>query len=211
MDKKKPTKLYIFDFDGTLINSPHEHSTIDGVPARERYDQWLIETGQPKRKWLGWWGRPETLIPPIFGQWDEDGELIVPDSLLNHELAQKVREVQEDPEILSVLMTGRHIKMVNKKRKEHVCKTILDAYGLVFDRYYYGTTGQPTINFKITTIQNLLQEFPKIQHVEIWEDRHPHTSEFWNFIKYYKKLGKLNDGKVYQVDGYSHGDMPENM
>lgn len=198
--KNNPTRIHVYDFDGTLVYSPTPDRLIDGVPAIEHYDRWLADNGMPKRKFIGWWGRKETLLPPIFGTWI-DGKLAPPPEDLNVELADIVRDHGQDEESLLLLMTGRHVKMTHTYDgvKQHVCRTILDAYGLKFDRYHY-SIGQSTIKYKIEVIQLYLEEFPGIRYIEIWEDRAPHISEFWNFINCYKKLGKLDEGKVHFVE-----------
>jgi hypothetical protein len=209
----KYTKLLIADFDDTLVYTPSDTDLIEGVPARQYYDMWLADNGMPPRRFQGWWGRKETLLPPIFGKWDENNRLVPPQDRLNHELVKTVKEKQTDPDCISVLMTGRHIGMSHTYHgtKEHICKTILDAYGIYFDRYHYGSTGLPTLQFKLNTIQATLREFPSIRSVEIWEDRHPHTSEFWNFVKYYKRIGKLDEGVVHQIESpEALNNMPAN-
>lgn len=217
-DKKKSEKdanklrsLRVFDFDGTIADSPHPDTPIEGVPALQYYDEWLASNGMPKRKFLGWWGRTETLLPPIFGKWDSEGNLVPPPEWLHEDIAALARDYKADESCLSILMTGRHVGMRHeyKGERQHAVKTITDAYGLSFDRYYYGSTGQPTLTFKLNTIQAILREIPTIRMVEIWEDRHQHTSEFWNFVKYYKRIGKLENGLVHQVEPKeTYDDMP---
>ena len=146
--KKSPTTLAVFDFDGTLVDTPMPDTIVDGITVKQFYDDYLRDSGQPPRKWQGWWGRIETLTPPVFGKWQEN-ELCPPEELLNSSLAEIVKNKFDDESSLCVLMTGRHIKMTNPKKKEHICKTILEAYGLSFDRYYFTSTGEPTIKFKI--------------------------------------------------------------
>lgn len=208
---KNPSKLKIFDHDGTLVFTPSPETLIQELPALEFYDQYLLENHLPKRKFTGYWGRKESILPPIFGKW-EGNDLVFPSACLNKPLADLARQYQDDEDILNVLMTGRHAKMTHVYHdvKEHICKTILDSYQVFFDRYYYLASFQPTITFKINAIQTCLREFPSIRDVEIWEDRHAHTSEFWNFVKYYKKLGKIDSGIVHQVEEQDYNQMPEN-
>jgi hypothetical protein len=210
MVKTNPRKLAVCDFDGTLVFTPSPHTIIDGLPALECYDRWLSENNKPKRKFTGFWGRTETLLPPIFGSWNDQQRLVPPKESLNVELAETISRYTEDPDCLTVLMTGRHVGMKHTYlgKKQHVCQSIADEYGVHFDRYYYGSSGLPTIKFKLNVIDMMLREFASLRDVEVWEDRHPHTSEFWNFIKYYKKQGKLDEGMVHQIENQFE-DMPE--
>lgn len=193
-------RLKIYDFDGTLVFTPGPDTLVNGVPALQVYDEWLVESGQPKRKWQGWWGRTETLMPPIFGVQDHDHGWCLPEELLNDELAALHAEQIQDEENLVVLMTGRHIKMKHPDRKEHVAKCILDGYGLKFEEYHFVSTGMPTLQFKCNTIEHILRENPSIREVEIWEDREAHYSKFWEFVKWLQnKQGRLDGGQVHLV------------
>lgn len=189
-------KMAVFDFDGTLVWSPSPSTLIDNVPAREHYDRWLVVQGLPPRKWQGWWGRKETLMPPIFGKMEED-RLVFPLECLNHDLAALVEAYCKDPEILTVLMTGRHTKMTHPN-KTHVCRAILDSYGLYFGEYHYNTGGE-TLTFKCKTFDNILDRFPSIDDVEIFEDRADHISKFWEWVKLRKREGHISIGNVIQV------------
>jgi hypothetical protein len=196
---KKYTKLFFKDFDGTMVYTPSPDYLYEGLPATAYYDQWLSSRGLPKRKWMGWWGRTETLMPPLFGQVDEQGTWTVPEHLLNKELAALHEEHLADEDALNVLATGRHFKMKHPDTKEHVVKEILDRYGIKFDRYHYVSAGQPTLTFKCMLMESILREFETIRHIEIWEDREQHTSKFWEFIKWLKKQGRIDDGYVHQI------------
>lgn len=191
-------RLKIYDFDGTLVNTPSPEAVIEGWPARDHYDRWLSMNDLPRRKWTGWWGRVETLLPPIFGTM-KDGVWVMPEGVLNEELAALHAEQRDDEENLVVLMTGRHRKMQHPEKKEHVSKVILDHYGLSFDEYHYSYDFTPTLTFKCNTIDKILQDNPSIEDVEIYEDREPHYSKFWEFIKYLKKQGRLTGGKAHLI------------
>lgn len=197
---KKPKRNYrrlkVYDFDGTLVWTPAPEKLYDGVPALTYYDAYLAENGLPARKWHGWWGRKETLQPPLLGEW-RDGVLVAPSELLNEELALVHAEHRANPENLVILLTGRHFKM-RHTCGTHFCELILKSYGLEFDEYYYNTSGEPTIKFKCRTLDALLDKH-KIKDVEVFEDRVPHVSEFWNWIKLRKKEGHLDEGSVVQV------------
>ena len=190
------SKLAVIDFDGTLVHSPHKEATVDGVTVLKVYDRWLREQKLPPRKWTGWWGRKETLLPPIFGRYEGD-RLVYPQESLNQEMAAKVREFHEDPEVLSVLMTGRHNGM--RKDQRHICELILESYGLNFDRYYYLEGFMPTLRWKCGTIDKILDEFPTIQKVVMYEDRPDHVSEFCDFLKLRRREGHIQDFKVERI------------
>lgn len=192
-------RLKVMDFDGTLVNTPGPDSLIEGIPARRFYENWHKSSGSTKKPFVGWWGRVETLLPPIFGRLDEDGNWELPEGVLNEELATLHKQHREDPENLVVLMTGRHRKMQHPTEKEHVSRVILDRLGLFFDEYYYSCDFRPTLTFKCDTIIEVLEANPTIEDVEIWEDREAHYSSFWDFIKYLKKEGSIKGGQAHLV------------
>ncbi len=195
----KPTYLRVFDFDGTLIFTPGPTSTIDNMSIFEYYDKWLTENNLPKRTFNGHWGRIETLTPPIFGEWNGN-QIVPPPNLLNKELCDLVLKYQDQEDSLSVIMTGRHVGMRNpKNKKEHICRSILDIYGLKFDRYIYKKGNKPTSEFKIDVIFDILAEFPSIKNLEIWDDREEHIMEFRKFINYAVRQKLLDHGVVNQV------------
>lgn len=191
------TKLKVYDFDGTLVFTPSPTSLIEGVPALQHYDQWLESQGMPKRKWQGWWGRKETLMPPIFGI-EKDGKYIPPPEALNQEVFDLLQQNRQDDQCLNILLTGRHGKM-KLPSGNHCCRVILDAYGAQFDDYFYNTTGRPTLTFKCHILDTMIQENPTIEDVEIFEDRPDHVSKFWEWIKYRKIQKRIASGSVVQI------------
>lgn len=194
------SKLKFFDFDGTLVFTPGPETLINGVPSLEVYDQHLRENNLPKRAWSGWWGRTETITPPIFGSYSDTGFFRGDQNLLNQELFEIAATHWADPECLNVLATGRHAKMKDPKNpKQHMVKTILDAYGLTFDAYHYCVGGQPTLQFKCGLIEKYLDDYPSIKDIEIWEDREQHYSKFWEMVKWLKKKGRIDGGQVHLV------------
>ena len=148
-------ELIVFDFDGTLVNTP----------GREEAEcLYLAAKGEP---WphIGFYGRPESLIPPVFPE--------VPDeSFAIQEVAAICRKGECD---LSILMTGRPYKM--RKRVLEICEHL----GLKFGASYF--RGQSDCNnkgdtfvFKVSVLEKLLVLAP--QELEMWEDREDHFAQF---------------------------------
>jgi hypothetical protein len=84
-----PTKLYIFDFDGTLFRSPSEPALWKG----------------------GWWGKEASLSPPCVPQTPE-GDWWV------SEVVSQARAAISDSSALSVLMTGRSADVFSSRVNE---------------------------------------------------------------------------------------------
>lgn len=149
MEKNKITKIAVFDFDGTLVDTPLPEA------GKAIYEQ---KTG---REWphKGWWGRAESLDHEIF-----DMPLIEQTMVFYNEFFAK-------PDTLTVMMTGR------MQQLSSFVEIILLKHGLMFDRYVYNRGGA-TIDSKIKSLNDLLLEFKNVNTITILEDRDEHIPVF---------------------------------
>jgi hypothetical protein len=173
-------KLVIFDFDDTLVFTPPPE---EGIPNYEKATgkAWMIPDkdtalahGFPKDfRRIGWWGRKETLHPPIFEPSPER---------LNVPVANALRGFHADPETYTVVMTGR------VAHAEERVKEILAHYGVHANRYFFQgqkeltqnpnyPKRQDTFNYKAFVITDVLMG-PNIESVEIFDDREEHIPKF---------------------------------
>jgi hypothetical protein len=173
-------RLVVFDFDGTLVFTP---TLEEGLPVYEKETgkPWYIKDsdtaiqhGYPsgfRRK--GWWGRKETLEPPIFEPH--------PDKF-NQNLAKVFYSFKNDPETYVVVMTGR------MAHSEQMVKKILATYNIHADEYFFQgqkdltqdpkySTVKDTFAYKEFVIMNRLMS-NEIDEVEIFDDREEHMSKF---------------------------------
>lgn len=145
-------RLAIFDFDGTLIDTP--------VPeiAKDKYE---AITGKVW-PYQGFWSKKESLDVDMF------------DMPLINSVARDYKRERERDDTLLVMMTGR-IKKLSK-----LVEGILQSYGMTFDEYKYkhGAFGNETIQFKIGSLDEYVERLPHLESVAMWEDRHEHASEF---------------------------------
>lgn len=150
-------RIAIYDFDGTLFHSPEREQ------GSQIYQQ---ATGQPW-PYQGWWGRAETLSPPIVPE--NPG----PEWFIDH-VVQNQRADSSDPATTTILMTGRPAKIGGRVRQ------ILDSHGLRFDKYFFrgqrNSVGNDTLEIKANYIRDLIT--PDTTTLEIWEDRPEHVAEF---------------------------------
>lgn len=156
-------RTVIYDFDGTLFNSPN----------REIGEAIYQQSTGTKFPFQGWWGRNETLLPPIVPEKPGPEWLIV-------DPVAAYKKDSKDKNCELILMTGRPFK--NKKRVIEIC----DHFDLKFDQYYFrgqkGQKGHNTIEIKTNfIIDNLIHD--RLEILEIWEDRPEHVLEFSNFAK----------------------------
>jgi hypothetical protein len=159
-------KLVIYDFDGTLFKSP------DDKEGKEIYEE---ETGEPW-PFKGWWGRNESLLPPIVPQ-KPDPHWYIQDVVNNQ------KKDSEDPNAKVVLMTGRPVQIRNRVME------ILDHAGIRFNDTFFagqsGTKGSGTFEIKSNNIKRLLNN--DFDLLEIWEDRPEHVEAFISLGNQLKK------------------------
>ena len=147
--------VHCFDFDGTLVYTP-------GREQAER--DYLAATGKP---WphIGFYGRPESLIPPVFPDVPEE----------SHAVADVIKVCREGTPDLRILMTGRPYKM--RQRVLDICGHL----GLQFDETYFRgqrdcNNSGDTFDFKKGVLQKLL--ILNVKELEMWEDREDHYIAF---------------------------------
>lgn len=173
--KTKVTKLAIFDFDGTLIDTP---LPIDGKVT------YLEKTGQtwPHR---GWWGQGLSLDMSIFEM------PVIEDVIASYE------KEKLNSNTGLIVLTGR----LEGLRVE--VEAILNAKGLVFDEVHLNTGGR-TENVKMRTISKLLKIFPEVTEVELWDDRLEHIPIFEAFGQRLVDENTLKGFKVNVVPANRH-------
>ena len=171
-------KIDIFDFDDTLVYSPcpnqakkilAKHNAKTGEKVKINFDP------------NSYWENPKSLEPPIVPK-------PTPFIMLNHKVSVDYFNSQRDPQRLTVVMTGR-----SKPLRPQV-KRILDDFNMHPDRLYLMSNEKPTVDSKIEQIAQLLDEFPHVQEIEIWDDKGPtraklignpmdnHLAEFKKFL-----------------------------
>lgn len=156
-------RCVIYDFDGTLFLSPD----------RESGEVLYLEGTGSTWPYQGWWGRIESLMPPVVPD-------PIPHDLLVASTVEAYRKDCADTDTNLVLMTGRPFKA--RKRVQE----ILDHFDLKFHAYHYrgmkGQKGRDTLEIKLNIIESELLH-PKLEILEIWEDRPEHTSAFLDHAK----------------------------
>lgn len=172
---KEITTLSVFDFDGTLFDSPMPDT------GRAEYEQ---KIGKPW-PYQGWWGRAESLDMNIFD--------INPISTV---IADYKTE-KSDPNTSVVMLTGRMQKLSDK------VMAILKANGLEFDGHYFNRGGSTDVE-KIRTLNKLLDEQPTIKIVKMWDDRLEHIPIFEQWGKEKVESSRLENFNITVVPAGRH-------
>lgn len=152
-----PKRLAIFDFDGTLMNTPTKPQGWKG----------------------GWWGKSCSLQPPFVPhhrELKEKGK-----HLLNEKVVAEFIAAKNDPDTHTVMMTGRHWGIrrdVMNILKAFELATQDDHDGLVEESdHFVFISGGNTLAGKLERIDMFMKKF-EFEIVEMWEDREAHISEF---------------------------------
>lgn len=174
-DLSKIQKLAVFDFDGTLLDTPLPENGME---------IYKIKTGH-EWPYKGWWGREESLDPTIF------------DIKPIGSVISDYKKESSDQNTGVIMLTGRITKLADK------VKSLLDSNGLTFDGYFYNGGGS-TDTEKIKTLNKLLVDYPNIRFIEVWDDRVPHIPIFEQWGKEQCLNGKLDDFKINLVFSNHH-------
>lgn len=210
-------KLNVFDFDNTLFNSPADNGHYRNLYEKETGIPWIISkelaaqlSKKLKRKISprhGWWGRAESLQPPIVPD-PPPKDWLLPTHI-------DLLESKKDPTSVSIIMTGRHAGL-----KQHVLRILYhyDILNIVKEKdwfinndavsiYCLGENGplkneefgepkpNQTFPWKCWIISQFLLLYP-LENVEIWEDREEHVNQFIEFGKKFPTINfKINHVK----------------
>jgi FMN phosphatase YigB (HAD superfamily) len=173
----KKTKIKIFDFDGTLVDTPLPET--GKVEYQEKTGkQWPYE---------GWWGRHESLDMEVF-------EMPTVPMVMD-----AYKEAKADPNNIVVMLTGRMQKLSQD------VKNILDAKGLSFDDYLYNRGGE-TGDAKMKDMDILLKKYPEADEIEMWDDRIAHIPRFEEWGAKKVAEGRLKKFHINLVPTTHHGE-----
>jgi len=172
---KTITKLCVIDFDGTLVLSP--------LPT-EGKQIWKNKTGKdwPHR---GWWGKGESLDTNVF------------DIKLNTQVKEIYQEEIKNDSTLMVMLTGRLSKLSNE------VENVIKLNEVTFDKYIYNNGGS-TLDSKIRSLNQLLQEYPDVVDVLLNDDRLEHIPTFEQWGKEQCLSGRLKDFSINVVSSNNH-------
>ena len=146
-------KLVVYDFDGTLFNSPDR---LEGEAIYVR------ETGQ-NLPFKGWWGKIESLSPPFVPQSPAPEHY-------NLKVLATYFENKKDSRI--ILMTGRPYKL------RHRVEEILAAQGFQAESYYYRIdSNRHIVDIKSEYIESK-EIGENIKSIEIYEDQKDNITKF---------------------------------
>jgi hypothetical protein len=169
------TKLDVFDFDGTLVDTPLPEE------GKKIYKQ---KTG---KDWphAGWWGQPLSLDTSVFDM------PTVPSVIADYE------KERAKPNTMTVMLTGRMVKLGELVRK------ILADKNLTFDEYHFNRGGS-TDTAKIKTMEDILRRVNTIREIHMWDDREEHIPVFQKWGDDMVEKGLLDSFNITVVPATRH-------
>jgi len=190
--KENIVKIDIFDFDDTLVYTPTEDKAARIIA---RYNHKAQDQGKRQFKLKEdeyYWYNPQSLEPPVVPK-------PTPCAMLNQKVAQEFYASQRDPSCLTVLLTGRPPEL-----RKHI-QRVLDDFKLKPDRFYLMLKGHQVMRKKVDRIAKLLDEFPQIEEIALWDDKGPdraklignpdenHIADFRRFLNICKAKRERRD------------------
>ena len=172
---KEITKLAVFDFDGTLVDTP-----LPDVGKKEYKEKTGKDWPFPV-----WWGQPLSLDLSIF-------DMPTVPMVMSAYKKEKI-----SPDTCMVMLTGRMVKLGDMVKK------ILDSKGLTFDEYHFNRGGS-TETAKMKTMESLLEKYPKVYELEMWDDRLEHIPVFQSWGDSLVKSGRLKRFNINVVPADRH-------
>lgn len=140
--------LVVFDFDGTLFKSPYKPEDWKGA----------------------WWSNIKSLTPPLVPE--NPGN-----EWWNDEICEEAFSSLADPELYTVMLTGRIDRVFNKRVNE-----LLENKGFNFP--YVGLAKLHTsIDSKIQHLDKLLSDNPYFEKIIFYDDRTEHFPLFEEYCK----------------------------
>jgi len=172
---KKFTKLAIWDFDGTLVNTP--------LPDEGK----VLYKEKTGNDWphKGWWSKSESLDLEVF-------DIPTIDSVI----ADYVIESSNENTAI-IMLTGRMEQLSEDVKK------ILDSHGLVFHEYHFNKGGS-TDYAKMKTMDNLLKKYTNVREIQMWDDRLEHIPIFEKWGETKLEDGRLDKFSITVVPTYRH-------
>jgi len=192
-------KLHCFDFDGTLFRNPPDTPENRRKYEKEKGIPWIIDKstarrlsiqlGRAVRMRRGWYGRPETLEPPLVP--DPIPEEMWIEPTVKTFLASKTNE-----NTMTLMVTGRHKGIQNQVLRilsdGNLVKTNWNSGNFIVcdphvQCFFLGDNGpfplkagpkpHETFPWKTWLLEQFLDAHD-FEEVEIWEDRQKHVDGF---------------------------------
>jgi len=172
-----PTRLAIFDMDGTLLRTPEPSWGV--AKYKELTGKlWPYE---------GWWSKPESLLPPF-------------EAPLIQSTYREYKAAKRAPGTKVIVMTGRMGTPALKRAVQTVLRNAGIRHTFGDDLFLKPPGSSNTASYKLNTLEKLAKRYPTVTTLDMWDDRADHVGDFQAKIR---SLGLK--GKVTHVTGTGFG------
>ncbi|AMD22406.1 HGR067Cp [Eremothecium sinecaudum] len=184
--------LHVYDFDNTLFKSPAPNQNLLASDLiKELSNCQRFSNG-------GWWSEPRILSAAIE-EWltrKQAGE-DVDNEFWNLDIVELTRLSIQDPETVSILLTGRRevffADVIGKLLEHDVMAGELQFNAVFLKKEEFRTT----LSYKTTCLTNLLNSYPNLKEISIYDDRPKQVKGFQIFLNEY--VAAINNDLVYNL------------
>jgi hypothetical protein len=128
-DDAVPDELHVFDFDGTLIDTPTPEVGMQ---------QYLEATGEDW-PFQGWWGRAESLEAPL--------------TMAEGPAFEEYKVSAQNSRVVTIMMTGRRSKL-----KDSV-ESVMRDFEIQCHEHIFNATGHNTLTYKMNELRRLVAKY----------------------------------------------------
>ncbi|OIW26415.1 hypothetical protein CONLIGDRAFT_580629 [Coniochaeta ligniaria NRRL 30616] len=179
---KQIKAIHVYDFDNTLFKTPLPNPQIWNGPTIGQLSNPDIFTNG------GWWH--DSRILAATGGGHEKEEPKAWEGWWNEKIVELVRLSQEQPDALTVLLTGRSESGFSELIKRMVAAKKLD-FDLISLKPPVGPANErfsSTMHFKQMFLKALMETYKHAEEIRIYEDRIRHVKGFRDFLADYNKV-----------------------
>ncbi|KAH8903909.1 hypothetical protein BR93DRAFT_971505 [Coniochaeta sp. PMI_546] len=179
---KQIKAIHVYDFDNTLFKTPLPNPQIWNGPTIGQLSNPDIFTNG------GWWH--DSRILAATGEGHEKEEPRAWEGWWNEKIVELVRLSEEQPDALTVLLTGRSEsgfgelikRMVTAKKLNFDLISLKPAVGPNNERF------SNTMHFKQMFLKALMETYKHAEEIRIYEDRVRHVKGFRDFLVEYNQV-----------------------
>lgn len=179
---KQIKAIHVYDFDNTLFKTPLPNPQIWNGPTIGQLSNPDIFTNG------GWWH--DSRILAATGEGHEKEEPKAWEGWWNEKIVELVRLSEEQPDALTVLLTGRSEsgfsdlikRMVTAKKLDFDLISLKPAVGPSNERF------SNTMHFKQMFLKALMETYKHAEEIRIYEDRVRHVKGFRDFLADYNRV-----------------------
>jgi len=147
------------------------------------FDGTLFRSPQPPEWWErggAWWRDVKSLHPPCVPPKPDAG-------WWNKNITAAAKKSASDPKTLTVLLTGRWAQEFEPRVRE-----LVKQQGLRFDKVLLPAS-PGALAFKMGTLRQLLDTFPGIQMVDVYDDHAEHARSFQTLFSKHGVKVRINN------------------